>query len=218
MLDKLQSINTHLRIHHVTSDRFMRFGNVLEDFPIEDSLTMMKETAMPAQDNMYVPKVEEWKDGGFQKVMETDYYGGMPVQIGYCNGNNSNLNGLEFHKGSEINVAATDFILLLGSFVDITNQTFDTDHIEAFYIPEKTAVELYQTTLHLAPCKTSADGFKCMVILPEGTNYPLPVERNEQDILFMKNKWLLSHPDNEKFMEKGAYPGITGPNIHVQSL
>ena len=46
-------------------------------------------------------------------------YGGLPIQIGYCNGNNHLLNAVEYHRSSEINVAATDLILLIGSEQDI---------------------------------------------------------------------------------------------------
>ena len=36
-------------------------------------------------------------------------FGGLPVQIGYCNGSNVKLNALEYHRSSEIDIAVTDF-------------------------------------------------------------------------------------------------------------
>ena len=45
----------------------------------------------------------------------------MPIQIGYCNGPNSTLNGLEYHKSSEINIAITDMVLLLGKVQEVEN-------------------------------------------------------------------------------------------------
>ena len=49
------------------------------------------------------------------QVSASKSFGEMEIQIGYCNGHNSMLNALEYHKSSEINVAATDAVLLLGS-------------------------------------------------------------------------------------------------------
>lgn len=66
-------------------------------------------------------------------VMSKVVYGDMPVQIGYCNGHNQKLNAVEYHRSSEINVAATDMILLLGKQQDIKEDyTYDTADIEAF--------------------------------------------------------------------------------------
>ncbi|WP_090927475.1 DUF4867 family protein [Salibacterium qingdaonense] len=217
MLKKLQEKNTQLSICHVTDPSFSRFGKVLEDFPAEEAAAKIQETTVPEIGNKYVRSVPEWEKAPFLNKIEDSYYGQMPVQIGYCNGNSSSLAGLEYHKGSEINIGETDFILLIGSILDIQEGQFHTDDIHAFYIPALTAVELYQTTLHLAPCKVADQGFKCMVILPSGTNAPLEEESNDP-LLFMKNKWLLSHPENKKFMEQGAHSGITGTDVYVQQV
>ena len=59
----------------------------------------------------------------------------MPVQIGYCNGHNSKLNAVEYHRSSEINVAATDAILILGLLADVAEDfTYDTSKMEAFLV------------------------------------------------------------------------------------
>ena len=44
----------------------------------------------------------------------------MPIQIGYCNGNNNKLNGLEYHRDSEINIAVTDMVLMIGMEQDLS--------------------------------------------------------------------------------------------------
>lgn len=88
-------------------------------------------------------------------------YGEMPVQIGYCNGHNSKLNALEYHRDSEINVAATDMILMLGLLTDVEkDHTYDTSKVKAFLVPAGTAVEVYATTLHYAPCGVDGKGFQ----------------------------------------------------------
>ena len=63
------------------------------------------------------------------------------------------LNALEYHKDSEINVAAKDAILLLGLRSEIEEDyTFDTANVKAFLLPAGSAVEIYATSLHYAPC------------------------------------------------------------------
>ena len=53
-----------------------------------------------------------------------------PAVIGYCNGHNSLLNAVEYHRSSEVNVAATDLILLIGMQQDIeADYTYDTKSI-----------------------------------------------------------------------------------------
>ena len=54
------------------------------------------------------------------------------IQIGYCNGSNVKLNALEYHRSSEIDIAVTDLILLLGCQQDIKEDTYDTALVEAF--------------------------------------------------------------------------------------
>ncbi|QHT47999.1 DUF4867 family protein [Bacillus sp. SB49] len=219
MLKQLQDLNQSMNVEDVRSKSFIRYGRVLEDFPFQRFEERMARTLIPEEGNEYVPGSAELEEPELKSLLERRYYGGMSCQIGYCNGNNSNLGGLEYHKGSEINVAMTDMVLLLGHLNEVEDNSFDTGFLKAFYIPKGTAVEIYQTTLHLAPCKVTADGFKCMVILPEGTNTPLEEEQAGEDpLLYMKNKWLLAHEEHDRFVSNGAHVGIKGPNVFVQFL
>ena len=140
----------------------------------------------------------------------------MPVQIGYCNGNNELLNAVEYHRDSEINIAVTDAIMLWGSQQDITEDfTYDTSKIEAFLIPAGTAVECYATTLHYAPCNADGNRFKVVVVLPKGTNTDIEKGTQytpEDKLLFARNKWLIGHKDAAI---AGAFNGLVGENLHV---
>ena len=142
----------------------------------------------------------------------------MPLQIGYCNGRNSKLNAYEYHKGSEIDVAVTPLVLLLAPRQAIREGKLDTAETKAFYLPAGVAVELYATTLHYSPCKVSDEGFKCLVVLPKGTNLPMeaapPVRDGEDRWLRVANKWLLAHPESPA-AAKGAYVGLTGENLEI---
>jgi hypothetical protein len=216
---ELKNVNTHISFNHVEDPKFKQYGRVLPDVDFEEILGYMKDSEIPQHENIYVPSVAQMEGTTLKEVIQTHIYGDMPIQIGYCNGRNSHLNGLEYHKGSEVNIAVTDFVLFLGRVQDIENNCYTSDNVDAFFIPEGTVVELYGTTLHFAPCKVTDEGFKAVVILPEGTNQPLDVHVEkrtaEDELLFMKNKWLLAHPERKPLMERGAYPGIKGENIEV---
>ena len=143
-------------------------------------------------------------------------YGGLPIQIGYCNGSNHRLNALEYHRNSEINIAVTNMVLLLGWLPDVTDAfTYDTSRVEAFFVPAGTVVEMYGTTLHYAPCNDGEEGFKCIVILPKGTNteidFALP-KSGEDALMTAKNKWLIAH---EEAGIRGVFNGLLGVNIEV---
>ena len=158
----------------------------------------------------------------YGRIVKNIDFGELKLETGYCAGHNSLLNAVEYHRSSEVNVAATDCILLLGSQQDITDDfQYDTSKIEAFHIRKGTAVELYATTLHYAPCGIENDGFMVGVILPYGTNFDLEEDHidclansdSEDKLLTAKNKWLIAHPDAPG--EKGHFPGLIGANIEV---
>jgi hypothetical protein len=200
---------------------FRRYGRRLAlDFSLLVNWLDAK-TTMPAEGNTYVASVKEMEEIAEYRAWLAHFYGLMPYEIGYCVGRNAALNGLEYHKGSEINVAATDLVLLLSCLDRVENNILDVADVQAFRLERGDAVELYATCLHFAPCRVSDEGFKAVVILPRGTNKPLPSGRaaplSEEDrLLFAVNKWLLAHPDRKPLMERGAFPGIRGENIEVR--
>ena len=165
-----------------------------------------------------MPGAESLESCASAKDIAYTLYGGMPVQIGYCNGNNHKLNGLEYHRDSEVNIAVTDLILLIGSEQDIENGKYDTSKVEAFLVPAGTVIEVYATTLHYAPCHTNAaEGFCTAVVLPRGTNTEKPsvVQRGGEDaLLWARNKWLLAHAASDEAAQ-GAYVGLAGENIDI---
>lgn len=220
LLEELKSLNKHIEIKNMDSEEFTRYGCIINGFDFTGLIGYMEEnTEIPEVGNVYIASDIEMEKDIIKDELSHIFYGEMPIQIGFCNGRNSSLNGLEYHRGSEINVAVTDMVLLLGSVQDIKSNTYESGNIEAFFIPKGTALEMYQTTLHFAPCKTCEEGFKCIVILPRGTNTPLDrqskIKGEERELLFMKNKWLLVHPSRKILVEKGAHVGILGQNIKI---
>ena len=205
-----------MKIQSITDAAFSVYGRRLEDYHLEDLLEKMKSTPLPMDDVVYVSSLELLENTPAGKELAARGFGGLPIQIGYCNGNNRRLNAVEYHRSSEIDIAADDLILLLGRQQDVEEGNwYDTSKIEAFLLPAGTAVELYATTLHYAPCSASDKGFRCVIVLPEGTNTELdfvPGKTGEDQLLTAKNKWLIAHPEAGI---TGASCGLKGKNITV---
>ena len=202
-----------MKIQKVTDPAFRKYGQVLEGYDFTGLIKEMKHTPVP-EDVIYVPSVEELEALDIMKDLQNKGYGGLPVQIGYCNGHNKKLNAVEYHRNSEINVAVTDLVLLIGHQQDIEpDHTYDTSKIEAFLVPAGTGIEVYATTLHYAPCHVNEGGFQCVVVLPKGTNTDLTFQTEktgEDSLMTAKNKWLIAH---EEAGIEGAFCGLQGENI-----
>lgn len=204
-----------MKIQKVTDPAFRKYGQVLEGYDFTGLIKEMKHTPVP-EDVIYVPSVEELEALDIMKDLQNRGYGGLPVQIGYCNGHNKKLNAVEYHRNSEINVAVTDLVLLIGHQQDIEpDHTYDTSKIEAFLVPAGTGIEVYATTLHYAPCHVNEGGFQCVVVLPKGTNTDLTFQTEktgEDSLMTAKNKWLIAHEDAKI---AGAFNGLKGENITI---
>ena len=204
-----------MKIQKVTDPAFGRYGQVLEGYDFTGLIKEMKHTPVP-EDVIYVPSVEELEALDVMKDLQNKGYGGLPVQIGYCNGHNKKLNAVEYHRNSEINVAVTDLVLLIGHQQDIEpDHTYDTSKIEAFLVPAGAGIEVYATTLHYAPCHVNEGGFQCVVVLPKGTNTDLTFQTEktgEDSLMTAKNKWLIAHEDAKI---AGAFNGLKGENITI---
>ncbi len=203
-------------IHKVNSEEFRKYGRVISSIDVEGIVKEMEHTPLP-DDVIYVPSVKELEALPIFQTLQTALYGELPIQIGYCNGHNNKLNALEYHRSSEINIAATDLILLLGMQQDITEEyMYDTSKVEGFLVPANTAVEVYATTLHYAPCSVDGKGFRCVVVLPKDTNLPLEKSHqasSEDKLLTAKNKWLIAHKDSG--IEGEVHFGLQGENITI---
>lgn len=212
-----------MKILSVTDEEFKKYGRIVDNVDFSELVKAMQETPCP-ENVVYVPGDAKLEALSVAKEISEVVYGEMPVQIGYCNGHNHMLNALEYHRDSEINVAATDAILMLGLLTDVEKDfTYDTSKVVAFKVPAGVAVEVYATTLHYAPCGVDGNGFRVTIILPKGTNYPLKAKHtalnadgsapNEDALITATNKWLIGHKDGG--LDAGSFLGLKGENLSL---
>lgn len=205
-----------MTVRKVADPAFKAYGRVITGYDFSGLLKAMEHTPLP-EDVIYIPSLPEMEALSDAKELERGIYGQMPIQIGCCNGHNKKLNAVEYHRDSEVDIAVDDLILILGKEQDIEeDHTYDTSRMEAFLVPAGTAVEVYATTLHYAPCHVKDEGFRCVIVLPKGTNLdmdPVAVKDPEDRLLFARNKWLIGHAEGG--LPEGAFIGLKGENLSV---
>ena len=208
-------------IQSVFDPAFAPYGKVLEGYDTSALLQTLREVTPVPEGVEYVPSQPELEALPIAGQLSVNAYGGMPIQLGWCNGHNTKLNCLEYHRDSELNCGAQDFILLLALEGEIADGKLDTGTVKAFRVPAGVLVEVYATTLHYAPCSAAAGApFQVVVVLPRGTNGPKPdleVLNWEDEILTACNKWLLAHPDSSE-AKGGVKASLTGENIDIAGL
>ncbi|MBQ9302647.1 DUF4867 family protein [Butyrivibrio sp.] len=210
-----------MKIISVTDPEFTNYGRIIEGYEEEKKQIMealRDNTPIPADGTKYVAEDKVLQALEASNKMTNTLFGGSPMQYGWCNGHNTKLNCLEYHRSSEINLGATDFILLLAKREEIADYKLDSSKVKAFLVPKGVMVEVYATALHYAPCQAHKDsGFQVLVGLPQGTNVGKPeytAVNQEDKLLRATNKWLLAHADANEAKD-GAWVGITGENIDI---
>lgn len=211
-----------MTIYSVFDPEFKPYGQIVTglDQTVRELLTGLAATPQgPAVE--YVPTDPALQELPAAVELSEHCFGGMPVQLGWCNGRNTRLNCLEYHRDSELNVGVQDFILLLAKREEMADGRLDTGKVEAFLCPAGTLVEVYATTLHYAPCSAKAgEGFQVAIVLPKGTNLDKPaiLAGNQEDqCLWARNKWLLAHKDSSEAAQ-GAPVRLDGENIDIAGL
>lgn len=208
-------------IKSVCDPEFKKYGKVLEGYDVAPLLKALDEKTPLPEGVEYVMSCAALEYTDLFGQLSNNAYGGMPIQMGYCNGHNTKLNCLEYHRDSELNIGSTDFILLLATMEDIVDGKLDTSKVKAFLAKAGQVVEVYGTSLHYAPCSAkSGEGFKVVIVLPKGTNGAVPAltPLNEEDKwMTAANKWLLAHTDADE-AKSGAYVGLTGENTDIAGL
>lgn len=209
-----------MNIYSVLDKEFKPYGQVHDGFPTEEILSALAKTPV-TNGVVYTAEDAALQQLAVMEELSATVYGGMPVQMGWCNGHNTKLNCLEYHRDSELNLGTGDFILLLAKQEEVTDGKLDTAKVMAFRVPAGVLVEVYATSLHYAPCQTDSEGFQVLVVLPKGTNGVKPeqakVYGGDDKLLWACNKWLIAHPETGEAAE-GAFAGLIGENIDIAAL
>ena len=197
-----------MNILKVTDPEFRKYGRVIKNVDLKPLIEAMANTPCP-DDCVYVAGDPALEAVSTSKDLQRVYYGELPIQVGYCNGHNQKLNAVEYHRCSELNIAQTDAILIVGMQQDIEDDfTYDTSKMEAFLLP--------------AGCGVDGNGFRVTIVLPYGTNHDLKeahaeknpnVCDNEDRLLAANNKWLIAHKDGGQ--AEGSFLGLKGENLSV---
>lgn len=198
----------------IESKEFLKYGYILKGDYSSVVDYLINKAKMPLENNLYVRDDLEMGKLAIFKDIKEEVFGMSNIETGYVNGFNSKLNCLEYHASCEVDIAATDFVLLLARQEDIHNDVIDSKDVKAFYVKKGTALVLNPLVLHFSPCKVSDAGFRCAVILPSGTNQDLDIIPKDKK-LWKENKWLYAHKESKQ-ASLGAYVGIIGENIEVK--
>ena len=197
----------------VTDSRFAPYGYVLEGNFSDAVDYLLEKAGMPESGNLYVRDDEAFRLLPSSRAIQEKVFGFGAMEAGYCNGHNSKLNCMEFHACPEVNIAATDLVLLLALPEDIQNGKLDSKQAVPFLVKKGTAIVVRPYVLHFSPCRYKGEPFRCAVYLSEGTNRDLAFQPKDP-MLWKENKWLLAHKETKQAKE-GAYIGIEGDNIEV---
>ena len=207
-----------LKIESVFDSAFAPYGKVLPGYDTAELVAALEKYTPLPEGTDYVASQPELEALPIAAQLSANAYGGMPIELGWCNGHNTKLNCLEYHRDSELNCGSEDFILLVARADDVVNGVLDTDRVRAFRAPRGVMVEVYATTLHYAPCSAARGaGFRVMIALPRGTNGPKPEISpiNEEDRrLWACNKWLLAHAESSEAAQ-GAVVALKGVNVDI---
>lgn len=209
MLKELRKNNTDYFIYDVSDDCFKKYGRILE----KDVSEAIEFTNSYSSEQSYVSDVKELNGISCIRELSEEVYGGLETIAGIVQGENSLVNGMEYHQCSETIVAVTDIVLALGLRSDMHGNDYYINQSELFYIPKGIVVELYASTLHYTPI-CIYDKFKTICLLLKGTGDPI----KRRGILKKKNKWFIAHPSNEDKILSGDYPGLRGPLIKINHL
>lgn len=214
MLARLKELNPTLALYDVTDPVFARYGRIVE-MDTAEILRTADAMERPKGSVAYLPSVEAFEALPIHKEITERVFGTLETQTGYCHGTNSVLNATEWHHSSELNIAITPIILILGKRADFHNGVMNSSDMKAFFLPRGVAVEVYGDSTHYCAIQVSDEGFGAVVALPKGTNTPLASPVSDP-LMTAKNKWIVTHPDAKKLVDKGIVVGISGENYTVK--
>ena len=215
-----------MRIESIYDESFRSYGRVWSDVPAAFTAPVARALAehapCPEDGTKYEASAAALEELAVAPALKGLLFGGRPAQLGWCCGHNTHLNCLEYHRSSEFNLGANDFILLLAKQSQVkgmgTDAKLDTSLVRAFRVPAGALIEVFADTLHFAPCQAGDEGFRTLIALP--ANGPLPeldpelAAAGDAPLLWAADKWLIAHAESKQ-AAAGAHVGLVGENIDI---
>lgn len=115
-----------MKILSVYDEEFAAYGKVLEGYDVQPILDALNNSTPLPDAVEYKPEEPAIQGLDIAAEISPTLYGGLPVQFGYCNGHNTKLNCLEYHRDSEFNLGTEDFVLILALEGQIKEGKLDT--------------------------------------------------------------------------------------------
>lgn len=165
-LSELKLRNPEIQVYSVESEEFEEYGKKITGIQVDEIVEAGKKIPFPKEGSIYEASTPDFEALPIAEEIRKNCFGELPIQLGYCYGHNRCLNGWEWHACNEINIAVTDFILLLAKRCEFCDGEIDSSVAKAFLLKAGDMVEIYASSLHFCPCEVETSGFGCVVGLP----------------------------------------------------
>ena len=107
-----------MKVYSVYDAEFKDYGQVVQNYETAELMEGLAKTTMPETGTGYVPEDPILQELPAMVEVSERCFGGMPVQLGWCNGHNTKLNCLEYHRDSD-EAKNGDIVGLKGINIDI---------------------------------------------------------------------------------------------------
>ena len=204
-----------MKIFSVTDPEFKPYGRVVTglDTAKAEILAALANTPLPAATD-YVAEDAALQELPAAVEVSEHLFGGMPCQLGWCNGHNTYLNCLEYHRDSEVQSGYRRFCAVACQAGG--NRGRQAGHRQRSRRSASRQAHWWKSTPRRCTTRpamwTQPKGTRVLVALPKGTNTAKPAIKNDggdDPQLWACNKWLLAHPDSAE-AKAGAYVGLVG--------
>lgn len=215
-IQTIRMLNPNHVIHDIHDAKFTKYGRIVHiDDHADELIKYVEENIKKVKaGNEYIVDIERLHKFEIVDEIKHEIYGELAIECGVCHGHNDTLMGLEFHQGSEINIAVTDFVLAVARREDMNQNKIHNDQLVLFHVPKGSVIELYGRTLHYCPFSCFKSGFSCIVILLDKTN--TAIENKPNQMLVKRNKWFIAHENNKNKIEAGNIVGLLGEAIKIK--
>ena len=88
-----------MKIYNIADSKFQTYGRIVEGYDFTELISVMRQRTIPKAVE-YVASAPDLEALPVFRQFAAGFYGGIPVELGYCMGHNRKLNALEYHRRS----------------------------------------------------------------------------------------------------------------------